>query len=189
MTSVPAGGKHQPKLGSAQIYILGMVDPEWPTTTPDARSVRVLHSLERHGLVYQNRGRWYISAKGKAARAAAGGEPPDDDWLIKWVPLIDAVSDAGFRCGKWPGGTAKEYQRGPMLEAETAKAALITELRKTVAPIDWTSIDARLDQAVQALGWNKAMGEIRAILREVANPLAGGLPAPEQHRPREQHDA
>lgn len=57
-------------LGSAQSYILKMVNPEWITMRPDARSVRVLRSLEARGLVYTNRGRWYISNAGKVALAA-----------------------------------------------------------------------------------------------------------------------
>jgi hypothetical protein len=65
-------------LGPAQLYVLSMVNPEWITQTPDARSVRVLRSLEARGLVYQNRGRWYIAPAGLAAleaqsAAEAGG--------------------------------------------------------------------------------------------------------------------
>lgn len=36
------------------------------------------------------------------------------------------------------------------------------------ATLDWASIDARLDKALQTLGWNKAQAEISALLREVA---------------------
>lgn len=57
-------------LGSAQVYILKMVNPEWITMKPDARSLRVLRSLEDRGLVYVNRGRWYISIAGKEALAS-----------------------------------------------------------------------------------------------------------------------
>lgn len=57
-------------LGTAQRYILKMVNPEWITMRPDARSVRVLRSLEARGLAYTNRGRWYISNAGKVALAA-----------------------------------------------------------------------------------------------------------------------
>lgn len=61
-------------LGSAQIYVLGMVNPEWPTRHPDARSVRVLRLLEARGLTYENYGRWYISAKGREALQARSTE-------------------------------------------------------------------------------------------------------------------
>lgn len=69
-------------LGSAQLYILSMVNPEWITRTPDARSVRVLRSLEARGLTYENRGRWYISDAGRRAleahqAAQTGGTAPD----------------------------------------------------------------------------------------------------------------
>jgi hypothetical protein len=67
--SIPKGGRGRP-LGSAQLYVLRMVNPEWITRTPDARSVRVLRSLEARGMVYENRGRWYISSAGKEMLAA-----------------------------------------------------------------------------------------------------------------------
>lgn len=68
-----AARKERP-LGSAQIYVLGMVNPEWPTRHPDARSVTVLRSLEAYGLTYENSGRWYISAKGRETVQARSTE-------------------------------------------------------------------------------------------------------------------
>lgn len=62
--------KKQRPLGSAQIYVLRMVNPEWPSKYPDSRSVRVLHSLAARGLTYENHGRWYISDKGRVELAA-----------------------------------------------------------------------------------------------------------------------
>lgn len=59
----------QASLGKIQVAVLSMVCPEWPTRTPDARSVRVLQTLETRGLAYENRGRWYISAKGREVLA------------------------------------------------------------------------------------------------------------------------
>lgn len=59
----------QRPLGEAQKYILEMVNPEWPTTRPDGRSVRVLESLEARGLTYYSNGRWYISDSGRAVLA------------------------------------------------------------------------------------------------------------------------
>ncbi|WP_432263498.1 hypothetical protein [Cupriavidus sp. TMH.W2] len=59
------------RLGSAQIYVLNMVNPEWPTRTPDARSKRVLESLRIHRMAYENYGRWYIDAAGLQALAEA----------------------------------------------------------------------------------------------------------------------
>ncbi|WP_432263340.1 hypothetical protein [Cupriavidus sp. TMH.W2] len=62
--AVAGGAQKVVRLGSAQIYVLNMVNPEWPTPTPDARSKRVLESLRVHKMVYENYGRWYINAAG-----------------------------------------------------------------------------------------------------------------------------
>lgn len=59
------------RIGSAQLYILSMVNPEWPTRNPDSRSKRVLESLRKHRMVYENYGRWYIDHAGLAALAEA----------------------------------------------------------------------------------------------------------------------
>lgn len=58
-------GNNKRPLGEAQLYILSMVSPEWPTPHPDRRAVRVLRTLEARGLAYENRGRWYISTAGQ----------------------------------------------------------------------------------------------------------------------------
>lgn len=64
MTSAAAGVR----LGSDQAYILSMTNPEWITGAPrDARSLRVLESLERRGLVQCRSGRWSITPAGRAA--------------------------------------------------------------------------------------------------------------------------
>ncbi|WP_371436158.1 hypothetical protein [Polaromonas sp.] len=69
----------QQKLGRIQVAVLSMACPEWPTRSPDARSVRVLHTLETRGLAYENRGRWYISAKGRELLVEAEkAENPSD---------------------------------------------------------------------------------------------------------------
>jgi ribosomal protein S19E (S16A) len=45
-----------------------MTNPEWITGAPrDARSLRVLESLERRGLVQCRSGRWSITPAGRAA--------------------------------------------------------------------------------------------------------------------------
>jgi ribosomal protein S19E (S16A) len=69
-----AGAVQVRKLGRAQFYVLRMCNPEWPTKHPDARSVRVLRTLEARGLVYQNFGRWYITSKGSAILDAADAQ-------------------------------------------------------------------------------------------------------------------
>lgn len=58
-------------LGSAQLYVLSMTNPEWITKQPDSRSVKVLRTLETRGLTYQSYGRWYISLAGKEALRGA----------------------------------------------------------------------------------------------------------------------
>jgi hypothetical protein len=55
-----------------RLYVLKMAHPEWPTTQPDARSVRHLQWLQRRGLVYQNHGRWYTNQAGRDVLHAAG---------------------------------------------------------------------------------------------------------------------
>ncbi len=62
--------RQQRPLGTAQIYVLRMVCPEWPTKQPDSRSERVLKTLEARSLAYESSGRWYISPKGRQALAA-----------------------------------------------------------------------------------------------------------------------
>jgi hypothetical protein len=72
VTMVDAEGTSKSvRIGSAQLYILSMVNPEWPTRTPDSRSKRVLQSLRKHKMVYENYGRWYINIAGLAALAEA----------------------------------------------------------------------------------------------------------------------
>lgn len=64
--------KNERKLGSAQICVLQMMRPEWVSSgkTPDSRSLSVLSSLERRGLVYQNFGRWSLTPAGRVAQEA-----------------------------------------------------------------------------------------------------------------------
>lgn len=56
-----------------EIYVLEMVCPQWPSPTPDPKSLEVLKSLQARGLVLEHQGCWYISSGGRLALTSTPG--------------------------------------------------------------------------------------------------------------------
>lgn len=57
-------------LGESQATVLRMMNPEWVSSRkkPDARSLAILHSLEKRALVYENFGRWTLTPQGRVVK-------------------------------------------------------------------------------------------------------------------------